>query len=375
MQATCRRTFRLKITRPGSEYDADIYPSFGYSRSDKRTADWLSQLFDNAAPSGYGDVRAQETKFDVKIRDAREILASEFSVTPELIDTIRQTRAANFYPCEVRVEPYKIHLYGKGGHFDAHRDTPETALVGTFLLGIGDTIGEKNLELGVHKDVGDFSDPVKYPAAPGRWVAFYPDVPHCVTPVSKGHRGVIAFKIFRVDDPEPEPPKVEERVQAVTDNLQAPFGLLLERKYCMSPRHLSGFDAVMYEALTRRADLQLHLLPVVARWSASVYPEDIDGALNKFKAPVYPFTTAHADELVALANSSVTDPAHADPDLSWLKRMGKHVDVFTMDLDSTTVEWSRRQQSVIGYTGNESQPYEEDSVYLSYALVALPSEA
>ncbi|KDQ55549.1 hypothetical protein JAAARDRAFT_195404 [Jaapia argillacea MUCL 33604] len=61
-----------------------------------------------------------------------------------------------------RVEPYKIHLYAPGGHFRPHRDTPSTNLVGTFLLGLGDSTHSRYLNV----------DGMKLSAEGGTWYTF-----------------------------------------------------------------------------------------------------------------------------------------------------------------------------------------------------------
>jgi len=105
--------------------------------------------------------------------------------------------------------PYKIHLYGPGGHFKSHRDTPETGLVGTFLVGLGDT----SSTYAGHFRIGDKT----LRADPCSWVAFHPDIPHEVTKLEDGYRAVIAFKMFRVEDNELDvlPAQLEARLKRI----------------------------------------------------------------------------------------------------------------------------------------------------------------
>jgi hypothetical protein len=35
------------------------------------------------------------------------------------------------YPRKVKAVPYKINIYGPGGRFVAHKDTPQSGLVGS----------------------------------------------------------------------------------------------------------------------------------------------------------------------------------------------------------------------------------------------------
>lgn len=67
----------LTISRRGCEYDSELEAvSVPYPDADKRLKAWYKA----GAVSGYGDVKAQETKIDANVRDAREIPASEFRV-------------------------------------------------------------------------------------------------------------------------------------------------------------------------------------------------------------------------------------------------------------------------------------------------------
>ena len=368
--------FKLTISRPGCEFDDAIAPSKDYYADESDGGELLRRLYDHAAPSGFGDVRAQETKFDLDVRNAREIPSSEFTVDPSLLDEVARLWAADFHPRRVRVEPYKIHVYGPQGHFKSHRDTPAAGLVGTFLIGIGDSTRHEHLE------VGD----VALAACAGEWTAFYPDVPHCVTTIARGYRAVLAFKVYRSDDADASAevlgdPEIARRVQGILDKIPSPFGLLLPRKYCMGTERLSGFDALLYTCLQKRADARVDLLPIVIRHSAS-WPWDCDerGSDASIKAVVYPFTTVHVDYLLALRGSQVCSSRgyalkqprsdlDSDPNLKWLQTLKGDVPFFYMDLDNSTVTWSAEKEESIEYTGNESRPHYEDSVYLSYALV------
>jgi hypothetical protein len=175
----------------------------------------LLDWFKNSAISGYGDMQSLETKVDSEVRNAREIQASEFEVKPEFLKKIQDLWGEQFLPRTVRAETYKIHLYGPEGHFKSHRDTPETGLVGTFLVGLGDTSSES----AGHFCIAD----KKLRAEPCSWVAFHPDLPHEGTKLKDGYRAVLAFKIFRVADSEPDvlPAQLEARVKRILDQIPA----------------------------------------------------------------------------------------------------------------------------------------------------------
>jgi len=79
-------------------------------------------------------MQSLETKVDSEVRHAREIHASDFQVNPKFLGQIQKLWSKHFLPHNVRAEPYETHLYGPGGHFKSHRDTPEMNLVGTSWL-------------------------------------------------------------------------------------------------------------------------------------------------------------------------------------------------------------------------------------------------
>ncbi|TFY77293.1 hypothetical protein EWM64_g6714, partial [Hericium alpestre] len=121
--------FKLKISLPGFEFDGlveDVQVE-GYPHAETREKlpqnVRVREMFEHAETSGFGDIRAQETKVDSEVRNAREIPASQFTVESELLASIADCWTKDFLPSAVRVEPYKIHLYGPGGHFKTHRDT------------------------------------------------------------------------------------------------------------------------------------------------------------------------------------------------------------------------------------------------------------
>ncbi|KAI0050845.1 hypothetical protein FA95DRAFT_1570394 [Auriscalpium vulgare] len=405
--------FPLSIKRSGCEETKIIKTRDTPNQADDDEESWLRKLFDNAAVSGFGDMRTQETKVDASVRDAREIPATEFNVASELLAEVRSLWAARLYPREVRVTPYKIHLYGPGGRFKSHRDTPEKGLVGTFLLGIGDTSWMPRFELNVpetalrqtklwssdqereaHADADSDEQgetqlkgtpSTSFHARPGDWVAFYPDVNHRVTELSgSDYRGVIAFKIFHDDVPANSTPSIDpvvvNHVKSIANKLQPPFGLLLGRKYCLGTTKLSGFDAVMYEALAQRAGVVTYLLPVVIKHSAHVQQnDDFEPIQRGFTTHVHPFTEAHVRALA----DGVREGFKADwpyrrevpleKDLLWLKRLNESVEFMAVDFQGSTVQWSHTEAED-DTLGNEARAYSEDSTYLSYALVVLSEE-
>ncbi len=266
----------------------------------------------------------------------------------------------HFLPRNVRAEPYKIHLYGPGGHFKSHRDTPETGLVGTFLVGLGDTsrtskgnfrISDKTLRAERHT-----------------WVAFHPDMPHEVTKLEDGYRAVMAFKIFRVDDKEPDvlPAQLEGRVKAILDQIPAPFGLLTTHQYSIGTTSLNGLDVLLLAYARSRNDTQAHILPVVTEFSGEAYDDPEEGE-SVTTSSVYPFTRAHVGILLE------KNVDQAEKEVQWLDGWSD-IPFYAWDLVSLEA-WKEDHPDGANYTGNEAASQREDSIYLSHAILFLPKNS
>ncbi|KAL0577816.1 hypothetical protein V5O48_004183 [Marasmius crinis-equi] len=382
--------FSLKVTHPGCEYENE---SLGYSGVDISVFEkWLR----NAPVSGFGDNKALETKVDSEIRKACEIPASGFEVQPKLLQDIAKLWSENFVPSKVRVEPYKIHLYGKGGHFKSHRDTPEASLVGTFLLGIGDstqdaypswTVREESLRA---TEVGNFCiGGIRRTANAGQWVAFHPDVPHSVEPLESGCRGVIAFKIFSL---EPETGTIEAsqryptavaNTTAVLNQIEGSFGIVLEHEYPMGtdPSNLVASDAVLLSAAKQMKGVKVvEVIPIAVdvhetkdynqpsnqhREAGSDSESDFDSEGHRVSAAVYPFTRYHVDMCL---RRSIDEETKASA--SWMKGL-KGLPFYSWDFKENALKWSSSEVEDINWTGNEADGSRETSLYLAYAIVIL----
>ncbi|OBZ78047.1 hypothetical protein A0H81_01675 [Grifola frondosa] len=387
--------FSLTITHPGCEFSGEITmaasarceeaPGEQAVAVDLITAR-IQKWFEAGTTSGYGDVRAQETKVDKSVRDAREIPASEFTVSPNLITEIEKSWGEHFIPGTVRVEPYKIHMYGPGGLFKSHKDTPEKDLIGTFLVGLGDTTNPK--ESGVFRVGRGAAYNHGLRADEGHW-SHSTQIP--------GTKKAGSPRPTRLYETGPEAiPRA--KMEKVLEDVRAPYGLLLEHKYCMGTTELSGLDNVLHvatKAVAQRKNAEVHFLPVLMKVTAEMYRYEDQKPKVSVETPVFPLTQAHVDALI----SSLNGPnAHYKPgydcDLDYVgyyRRRGypRRVDVpnqekwlveledvpfFTLDFMRSTMVWQHEEEEGAEYTGNEARPSTEDSIYLSYAMVVLPKK-
>ncbi|OJT06393.1 hypothetical protein TRAPUB_2767, partial [Trametes pubescens] len=382
------KPFNLRISRPGCEFDEPISPNRTNLVHRRKTLEdmmmdnavhkRLKEWYKNALVSGYGDVREQVTKVNKSVRTAREINTSEFTVEDELLRRVENIWKEQFLPgCDVRAEPYKIHLYGPGGHFKEHRDTPQKDLMGTFLLGLGDTTDSGGLKI----------DGQNIQAGSGSWCAFYPDVLHSVTKLSGGYRAVIAFKIFRTsssatelgDSDTQRAAEVRRRVEEVVSQLEAPYGILLEHKYCLGTDEFSGFDGLLVNAVRAQSAgrFDVHHLPVVVSswsvWGSESTDDRFEDYAIRCSTRVYPFTNGHIDFLNnRVDEESWKTVSHEACGCAWLEDV-EDVQFYAVDLSQRTMfPFQHEQQETCNHVGNEAQAWREDSVYLSYALLVLP---
>lgn len=152
---------------------------------------WQMVYETHAEPSSFGDMTKLQTARDDCVRRSREIPCGEkWSCSPDLLDRIATVwQLKKGCRDQVRVEPYKLLMYGEGDHFASHRDTPATNMIGSFVLGIFDSSTKGGLVLDddqASKEKADF----------GQFWAFSPDTVHEVQPVAGGLRVALAFKIY-----------------------------------------------------------------------------------------------------------------------------------------------------------------------------------
>jgi len=307
-----------------------------------------------------------ETNVDSEACNAREIPASEFKVEPEFLEKIQGLWGELFLPRNVLAEPYKIHLYGPGGHFNSYSDNPETGLVGTFLVGLGDTSSTSDTssdsDFSSDSDTSSTVGPSRMgdnTLKAGSWVAFHPDIHHEVTELEDGYHAVMAFKIFCEADDEPElSTQLEARLKSILDQIPVPFGLLTHQ-YSIGTTSLHGFDALLSAYAHSRNDTQAHILPVVIKFHGEANDVPSECVTTSH---VYPFTGAHVDILLG------KNVVQAKMEVQWLDGLSD-IPFYTWDIQTSLEPW-REDYPDAGYADNEWQ--QEDSIYLSYATLFLP---
>jgi hypothetical protein len=335
-------------------------------------------------PSPFGDVASLKTVLDSSVRDARELGPHQFSVSQEMIKKVEKKWAKCFFPTKVKAIPQKINLYQENGLFRAHRDTPSNKLVGTFLVGLGDTAScksESNKETG-KKQKKDDEIPTftvthngkefKWRALLGSWCAFYSNVLHEVKPINHGFRATISFDI-EVDgesdiDYGNELTRHElllKQTLAKLGNVNGTFGIMLSHMYAIKAMSLKGSDKFIHSALLTLKNRHVFLLPVVTEFSGQ-YGE---GFKLYTESSVYPLTDAHVDYLL---NKTDEEPTHLSPDVKWDDV--SNIPFFAYNFNFDGFQWSSFRQPYCESMGNNSAPGREDSLYIHMAMIVMPKQ-
>lgn len=338
------------------------------SELDDQDDSWslLDALLTLGTTSPYGQVSTLRTIVDETIHKAKQIDASNFSVSETFISKVEEFWGDHFHPAKVRAEPYKIKLYSPDGMFRTHKDTPETGLVGTFLVGLTSPyLEEDHLKLDGSRTWSSIN---------GSYCAFYTDVVHQVLPLPNSRssdlnqayptRGTIAFKIFALPSPQPVLEIFDETVMALNSSVR-PFGILLRHSYTTECRQglLKGADAALYQALTQLERVKIHVIPVLTDFQLErEISEEIPRAdLSYFQVKVYPFSEIMIRACLADPEDAAAVPPYWPPNLRKIPFL-------------TTKGWNERALTLkndpgADYTGNDSRPAEEHSIYLSAAII------
>ncbi len=232
----------------------------------------------HAEPAPYGQGTA--TILDETVRKCWQLDAAHLSFQspewPEFLELIAtQIREDLGIKGRISLHPYKLLLYGPGGHFRAHRDTEKLdSMIGSLIVALPSAHdgGELLIRHDDREVLVDFSDDTRLRTF--QYAAFFADCEHEVRPVRSGYRCCLAYDL-RLDHGNPSQLNVPLTRQSQT--LTAPVTALrdersgqlsvvpLEHQYTranLSWAALKGNDAVKGHALSaalRSADCHVHL--------------------------------------------------------------------------------------------------------------------
>jgi hypothetical protein len=229
----------------------------------------VRELVGRAEKAPYG--QGEKTVRDEAVRKCWQLDAAEFrfgarewsKYLKRVVDQVREDLGIEG---KVSAHPYKLLIYGKGGHFKAHRDTEKLdAMFGTLIVALPSAHegGRLRVRHGGGETVVDFSDESR--RHDFQHAAFFADCEHEVEPVKSGYRCCVVYNL-RLDrgDPGALNRGVEEQAKRLAGPLAALreeragelTAVLLEHGYTeanFALRNLKGHDATRARALLAAA--------------------------------------------------------------------------------------------------------------------------
>eukprot|EP00494_Astrolonche_serrata_P023262 UN23520 len=195
-----------------------------YSQKDES---WVETLKKECPQASFG--HGNKTVQDRKVRDALQLKAEEFDLLnfdlekSGIIEKVQSELCPND-PEKLTFERYSLNMYGRGGHFKRHKDTPRTEdNIGTLLLFLPSRYSHGELQIthgGVNKEFSFGSNPKEDEF---NWVAFFGDVDHAVKSLWHGIRLTIAFNLNRGAETKKEEKKeqtFEEKTKVLINQFQ-----------------------------------------------------------------------------------------------------------------------------------------------------------
>ncbi len=152
-----------------------------------------------AAPYGKGETTVR----DEDVRRCRQIDAAEFDIANPawgaMVDGIAASVGEAFGVAgKVKATPYKLLLYGKGGHFKPHRDTEKlAAMFGTLVVVLPSrhSGGELRVRHAGREERFRFDAEDRLKSI--QYAAFFADCEHEVRPVKSGYRLCLVYNLTR----------------------------------------------------------------------------------------------------------------------------------------------------------------------------------
>ena len=322
----------------------------------------VKELYNNATNSGFGDMKKLETVIDENVRKAKEYNSSECKPSEYYKTRCTEFWTEHFFPHKnIDLQFYKMNIYGPGGKFVAHKDTPEPGLIGTVILNIYDKTRYSNKPFILENQPVNFSR--------NYMIAFFTDVVHEVSPIESGYRITLVYKVFVKKEEEGDKKEEENKdtdqmklcKQEIVETLKEikkPYGILLSHEYILENTvTLKGHDLILEQCLENDKYVTI---PVVVKFHADKPVED----QSTCSSSVYPFT----DQVIEYISNNSNKQKKA-PDWSFISHNCKNIPFFSFNINKDGFLWAEKNEDSCEYTGNESRDGEEDAIYLNYAII------
>ncbi|TDL27746.1 hypothetical protein BD410DRAFT_835057 [Rickenella mellea] len=215
---------------------------FYRSNNDVRFLEWanatavdLEQLGKLCDPATFG--ANQQDVLDETYRKAGKMDTDRFSLNmcPErsgLAHVVKMGLLGLRDERSIKLEMYKLNVYGEGSFFKAHKDTPHGDTMFGSLVIVLPSLHQGGALLLKHEGKEVTIDAAKdldaKPPGTVAWVAFYSDVEHEVEQVVSGHRVTITYNLYFTDSSTLPLPKELLDTENLTEVLRQ---LLIDEKF------------------------------------------------------------------------------------------------------------------------------------------------
>jgi hypothetical protein len=165
----------------------------------------LRPLVERCSVAAFG--MGRKTRYDRTVRDALQIKAEggAFSVLhfdPAAAGILEQIRSelAPYIPDALTAELYNLNVYGRGGHFVSHKDTPRGSdMLGTLVVCLPAQFSNGAFVVKHHGvlQTYDWGEAIREQTEPTRihWAGFFGDVDHQIERVWGGLRVTLSYLI------------------------------------------------------------------------------------------------------------------------------------------------------------------------------------
>lgn len=191
----------LSLRGPGGK-KLEVVERIGFRRSnvEKKLRAWC-------APASFGE--GTETRTDVRVREGGQLYARNGALAVEGFDEalrkiLGQIRES-LCPHDAgppSAELHSLNVYGRGGHFVSHKDTPrEPSVFGTLVVCLpldfygGRLIVEQESRATFDWEKRSYFASHETEAQRVRWAAFFGDVDHRIEPVTSGCRATLTYEL------------------------------------------------------------------------------------------------------------------------------------------------------------------------------------
>lgn len=281
--------------------------------ADARFGEWgqptPETLLARCSPAVFGD--GAQTRFNPQVRNALQCNAATTPFTVEgfdpatngVLDAVRVALAPDD-PNPLRAELYGVNLYREGGFFVPHKDTPRgDAMLGTLVVCVSDRFHGGDLVLTHRGETRRFAWGGRHGGQrPLAWAAFFGDVDHAISKVTRGDRVTVTWILHRGEgaphamaSPARGAAAIRRQLAAsMAEARLAPFGATLgfacEHSYASTPGFIRAIPALDARSVLRlkgrdqalaaaalELGLQVRLAPYVIetgcqlRWQLSRY--------------------------------------------------------------------------------------------------------